>query len=657
MSFLRKNKAALCCMASSLLLLVLTLFTRKLVCTLLLAVLAALALWKGLSALRLAENKGGLLRFGLLLWATTVSFFQFELSIGNIGSHMSFWYVLKNLFTLLLFYLLTDLLTGRLWLSLAIWSTGFSVLAIVNYYALSFRGIPVAPLDFLSAGTALNVMNSYKLFLSREVVVLVFCAAFQYFVLFVCAKALPAAHGHWPGRLAVSAAFLVLFGWYYAGNLEALLHIPQHNEWAWHARYPQEGYASVTIDKAVASLRLSVTTPKGYSEQALLADAAARRGGSEDEPLVGSAAESGSDTVQPHVILIVNESMFNWHQYTDFTTDVPVMPFFYSLENCIRGYAVNPLQTTAISEYEILNSTSMQLTPATLPFTQMNMARSYGLTQFMDDLGYETTGFHLAEGINYNRATVYPALGFQTYFFRDDDANDYDFVRWFASDACSFDYIEQIFEENHDTPQFIYCLTIQNHGGYQISVLNGGDYPLAEDKIVRVTSGFEGIETEAEEYLTLLQYTDAAFADLIAYFEQVEEPVVICMVGDHQPNFTQTVPTGYTGQEAQMRLMGAPFVMWANYPIEEADVGYVGMVQLAPMLLQIAQLPSSPFYDAISALGDTVIAPFYYRKDGEFYSYDDDVIDPAVQQYLYYACNNIPGRARNIEELFVPYTG
>ena len=39
----------------------------------------------------------------------------------------------------------------------------------------------------------------------------------------------------------------------------------------------------------------------------------------------------------------------------------------------------------------------------------------------------------------------------------------------------------------------------------------------------------------AETYLNLMRISDKAFADLISYFENVAEPTIICMFGDHQP--------------------------------------------------------------------------------------------------------------------------
>lgn len=77
----------------------------------------------------------------------------------------------------------------------------------------------------------------------------------------------------------------------------------------------------------------------------------------------------------------------------------------------------------------------------------------------------------------------------------------------------------------------MFNVTIQNHGSYQ------GDVP-ADIDIVRAgnTPGENmGDITELQNYINLLKITDDAFEEFVSYFANVEEPVIICMFGDHQP--------------------------------------------------------------------------------------------------------------------------
>lgn len=583
---------------------------------------------------------------GVIFCAAICSYMQMKLSMGILDvSWSSVWFIFKNFGTLLFFFLLTWLVCGRAWIAVGVWGVGFTVLAAVNRCTLLLRDSPMTPMDILSAGTALNVLKSYTLPRDTRLVAIAALGLSQLALAFA-AGGLRLRRGWW-ARGGVCLAALALFGWCYFGNLEQLLHIEKANEWVWTARYPYEGYMAVTMDKVVSML--PQPAPTGYNESALLSDAAGRR---------AAAAAAAEDVVSsqdkpPHVVLIVNESWYDWRQYTDFTTDKEITPFWDSLDNCLRGYAVNPVGNTSVSEYEILTSTTMKLTPGVLPFTMLNMTGDYSLVRHMKLLGYHTTGFHPAPAANYNRAAAYPALGFDDMHFEPDFV-DPEYLRNYISDYSCFDYVYDTLQQNAaDGPQFLYCLTMQNHGDYGHFILNDDDAAPGDDKVVRVTGGVEDIEGKMSEYLSLLRYTDDAFRQLIERLQTFEEPVLVCMVGDHAP-VIGGITSVYEGQEANQRKMATPFVIWANYPLAQQDVGTIGMVQLAPLLLQAAGLPLSPFYDVIAALDDTVIDWQYYQKDGTFYEYGDDT-DPAIQQYLYYAYNNVPGYQQNIEELFWPY--
>ncbi len=55
---------------------------------------------------------------------------------------------------------------------------------------------------------------------------------------------------------------------------------------------------------------------------------------------------------------------------------------------------------------------------------------------------------------------------------------------------------------------------------------------------IQITSPGENF-VWAEEYLTLIEESDRALEELLQYFEQEEEPVVVCMFGDHYPKIEE----------------------------------------------------------------------------------------------------------------------
>ena len=123
-----------------------------------------------------------------------------------------------------------------------------------------------------------------------------------------------------------------------------------------------------------------------------------------------------------------------------------------------------------------------------------------------------------------------------------------------------------------------------------------------------------------EQYLSLIKRSDEAFKQLVEYFEKQSEPTIIMMFGDHQPAdyITNVVDTGKktgsndafvtsigTGSDRKERYM-VPFVMWANYDINESQGEETSANYLAVRLLKAAGLPLTDFQSYLSDLQQNV---------------------------------------------------
>lgn len=592
----------------------------------------------------------------LLPVCACAAFLQTEVSIANPMTSLSNWGVAWNLLIAASICLVCYFLLGRMWLAGIVSGVLMTLLSVVNFFTLLFRGTPVCPADIFSAGTAAEVAGGYEITFTPAVAVIlaVFLAQLAISLVFYRTEQRPASRkAAWAIRFAALAAAFV---WFWIGSLPEVtagvgLRLV---DWSWSESYYPNGYLCTTLLRVNS---LFYQKPPGYS------DAKVTQFLDEMSAEPGERASSGE---LPNIILIVNESWFDWSQVTDFTTSAPVTPFLDGLDNCVRGYAVNPVVGTAASEYEILTSNSMGLFPSNNPFTQMNLKNSSSIARYLGELGYTSSAFHPCPATNYNRNTAYPALGFDNVYFGDSpelDAVDVMNIHIGFSDLSCFEVLCHLYEEQQsDQPQFLYNLTFQNHGGYQIADFNGGWWKTDPERRIYVTSGFENVRSEAEEYFTSLTYTDEAFQYLVEYFEAVDDPTVICMVGDHQSYFSESTPDGHTGYESTMYQRGTPFVIWANFPIEEEEVGYIGMPQLVPLLLQTAGVELSPYYQSITELYEEVpvLASVFYRtSDGEFHSYDlSDAaeIPGTLQRYLYFEYNNVATHTRKDSRLLTPFS-
>ncbi|MCD7709513.1 MAG: LTA synthase family protein, partial [Clostridiales bacterium] len=271
---------------------------------------------------------------------------------------------------------------------------------------------------------------------------------------------------------------------------------------------------------------------------------------------------------------------------------------------------------TANSEFEFLTGNTMAFLPTgSIAYQQYIKNEIDSLPNWLEQLGYDTYAQHPYASSGWDRDRVYPLLGFMNLNFYDDYQNR-TYVRNYVSDACDMKHIIQTYE-NRDTrkPFFLFNVTMQNHGGYTD----------AYDNLTNTVTAGLGSDV-LDQYLTLLSLTDKALEDLISYFSQVDDDTMIIFFGDHQPN-DSVVKKVWTsngvdasslteGQERERYLV--PYVIWANFDIDEATEKDTSLNFLAAQALELAGVPTSAYenfllelndyYSVISAAGETPAA-------------------------------------------------
>ena len=92
------------------------------------------------------------------------------------------------------------------------------------------------------------------------------------------------------------------------------------------------------------------------------------------------------------------------------------------------------------------------------------------------------------------------------------------------------------------------------------------------------------------------------FERLLNYFSGRDEPVVIVMFGDHQANLGESTYEHLLGKpedeltpEELMEKYKIPFVVWANYDIEEEVIEKTSLNYLYSIMADRLNLPQTPF--------------------------------------------------------------
>lgn len=100
-----------------------------------------------------------------------------------------------------------------------------------------------------------------------------------------------------------------------------------------------------------------------------------------------------------------------------------------------------------------------------------------------------------------------------------------------------------------------------------------------------------------------MKYTDDAFKDLLDYFKDFNEPVLIVFWGDHQPE-TKVLDILWNRNGKNRDTLSendiyntyrVPFIIWANYDIDEKTGLETSANYLGNLALDAAGLPLSPY--------------------------------------------------------------
>ena len=546
---------------------------------------------------------------------------------------MSAKYIAINIVTVCTAYLLAHAIINSLWKSCVVFSIFITLLSAVNYYVIEFHGTPLTFMELKNFRTALNVIGGYK-FDIKDIagIIVIFCAEI---VLCYMMKRIDTRVREkrmlWKRMLRRRlikgfCLYAVVFGIIFFTYLSSTPFMGEEVAGAWASSYRQYGYAACTVKLAFDSAKF-LQKPDGYEN------------GIGDIELVNVEHDS-RENERPDIILILNETFYDLSLITDIKTDVPYFENMNTLKNTIRGYAVVPYigGSTNCSEYELLTGNSLRLMPGVTPFNVINMKGANSAVSHLKQLGYHTIAGHPEKGSNYNRINAYADMGLDEYYFYDDftDRKSYG-NRWMLTDESAYENLLLWMKDHTDTPQFIYLLTIQNHGPW--------DKNERKFDTVHVSNDYGELNEEIDEYLTGIRMSDSALKYLTDQLKEYHKKVIVCMVGDHSPSFANDIADQEQDPVSSLLLRSTPFIIWANFDIEDKDMGTISMNYLLPTLFETAKVPLSQYYQHMLNLMEDVpilTSWAYYDKNMNEYLYDaDSEYSKAVNDYFYMEYNNL----------------
>lgn len=526
-----------------------------------------------------------------------------------------------------------------------------------NLFILNVRGTPLLPSDIFGLATATEVASTYTLkFTPAEFIMIP--AFIIWIMLIIRFKKKTVKTGMYKKVIRrctpVIASVLILFVLYSTDLLE-ICGI-KDSVWNKVASCKTNGFY---MNFFINLRYLKVSEPAGYSHDKVsdilnsVKDTTTQE--EETKPVQSQVMMTNSDFKtcttlngkKPNIILIMNESLADFSLVGSVNYNRDPLEYIHSMkENTIKGldYVSVFGAGTSNSEFEAMTGNTMSFFPSGCNVYQQFMHEStYSLSSYLKSLGYTCNAIHPSSGANWNRTNTYKSMKFDKFITIDDFENP-EYVRY-ISDKESYKKIIELYENRDKSfPMFVFDMTIQNHGGYQTNT--------NWDEPVYVKDSYYN---EAKEFLSASKVSDDAFKYLIEYFEKEEEPTIIFMFGDHWPQ----IETGFYEEllgkpQSEWNLddfqkrYATPFVLWANYDIEEGDNVVIGNNLVENLLLKEAGIELPLYNKYVEKVSETIPAMNvngFIDKDGHWHKYNSDETEEQaslidnykILQYGYYS--------------------
>lgn len=516
------------------------------------------------------------------------------------------------------------------------------LVGVANFYVIAFKGQPIVPADLFALSTAASVSSGYSLFLTWRLGGCFALFGFYCFALYRwCPKRTITKQDVFVNVIVALLLAVVCGGFYQKTDIKQEYDV-KVDVWDVRGSYASQGTLLCFLSRAQ---ELVPHEPADYSDEvvaAILEPYRVSEMGTDPEVNVvtqlPASVESGSDSEAavtsydgPNVVVVMNETFSDLSSYPGLEGTNAQPEFFKSVQE--DSLVAGDVYTSAMgggtcnSEFEFLTGTSMGLLGAGVyPYVLYDLESVENLASYFHYLGYETSAIHPAEASNWRRDVIYAQFGFDSF----DDITTMegaDTFRNLVTDKATYERVLEKLDAGDD-PQFVFDVTIQNHGGYTTGLVPMVDRVHLDSNLVK--------SAEMDEFLAAIQRSDDDLRWFIDELNSSDEPTILVFFGGHQPGFadelfevTFEIPVDEaTAEEVQARYH-TPFFIWANaaaremYGLSAIDGDALQMVTslnyLGALLLEAAELPQPVYTRYLNALRDdlpVVNLNGYQDRDG-----------------------------------------
>lgn len=255
---------------------------------------------------------------------------------------------------------------------------------------------------------------------------------------------------------------------------------------------------------------------------------------------------------------------------------------------------------------------------------------------YFREQGYYTDGDHPIYGAFYNRRTVNNSLGFENYDYYEEAFSKYKGWGGYASDKEFIDYIIKQYEKNKNKPYFNFSVTYQNHGPYSGDNYDGKNYYFDNPGISETSYNI------INQYLDGIKSTSKEIRRLVEYFENVKEPTIVVLFGDHNPYLENAyselnINMDRSNIEGFENYYETPYIIYGNPAAKklfnksfEGEGETISPFFLMPELFDYLGFEGNEYMQYLIELKKqiNVITTYYYKDNNEFVSaYDNKLVN------------------------------
>ena len=558
---------------------------------------------------------------------------------------------LGNYLLVVIMYFIVFALSGSFRLSYLIINPILYGLGLAHSYIMDFRGTPFLPMDFLSIKTAAGVANTYNYTPTYKVMT---ASLIFIFIIIIGVKTKTPKYNLITKIIsrtftgAFAAVLLILF---YFTSVFADMGV-RPDFWNQTRGYHNYGFA---FNFFCNTKYMYMSEPNNYNPNEIKDYVNSVMENSDNKDNTNNTED---DYDKPNIICIMNESLADLSILGNLTTNEDYMPFMRSLtENTVKGNLYVPVvgAGTSNTEFEFLTGHTTAFLPSGSNAYMLYIKNPLAsLVSTLKAQGYSSYALHPYYSEGWNRYKVYNYLGFNK-FTSLQDIMDISLMREYQNNGSDPNYLQSLIDqyypgsnmlirqyvsdsynyklliedyENRDKsqPYFAFNVTMQNHGGYTTSCVNFNESIYATSVLRDYT--------KANKYLSLVKASDDAFRELIDYFTKVKEPTIICMFGDHQPTVeTEFIAevmgvdslSGLSPEQEQLRHT-TPFIIWANYDIEEKQIDKLSSNYLSSLVLEVAGVKLTEYNKYLLKLAETlpvIDTVGYIDNENNYYKWSD----------------------------------